>query len=129
MLKPKSGHLYVIRCMHSEFAKVGITTLSPSKRINQLSTGCPFILQLTYSLSVSDMALAELYIHEKLSDYRIRGEWFTLKTDASRRELLKSLRNVGKPCEKKCCIGKTLVGASKQLASKRWLEIANRQFR
>ncbi len=69
------GWLYAAR--NPSFAdsvfKIGQTTISPSERIEQLSSSTSVYkkFELVYFVHVSDHRAAEKYVHQALSDYRV----------------------------------------------------------
>lgn len=67
--------IYLIRC--KENVKVGYTSLdSVESRVSSMQTGNPFKLEVvgTYDGTVSE----ERSLHELLSKYHVRGEWFRM---------------------------------------------------
>lgn len=66
--------LYVISA-EQESLKVGISA-NPEKRIKQLATGTARQLSLDHVVRCEDAKGLELEIHEKLSGYHQKGEWF-----------------------------------------------------
>lgn len=67
--------LYVLQSAHTGAIKIGRTN-NINRRIEELQTGCPYKLKLLVHLpGKGDI---EHYLHDRLSDFRIRsnGEWF-----------------------------------------------------
>jgi hypothetical protein len=64
--------------------KIGMTTVSPEIRAEQLSreTGIPTPFVVVWSEEVTDCTIAERRIHERLSDYRLSNRREFFKVDA-----------------------------------------------
>jgi hypothetical protein len=77
--KKKSGFIYLVRANTGEF-KIGYS-VDVQKRLKAFSVQPPFEYELIHSIPVDDMAQAELMLHEKFLDKRIRGEWFKLSDE------------------------------------------------
>lgn len=60
--------------------KIGISQ-NPKKRLSGLQTGSPFKLSLVQTENPVDAGRVEKYLHDKLSRYHFRGEWFDLPDD------------------------------------------------
>jgi addiction module HigA family antidote len=73
--------LYVIRAT-AKLQKVGISK-HPAVRLAQLSTGCPYALELSHEADCSELSalIAERIAHRILARYRQRGEWFACTVD------------------------------------------------
>lgn len=69
--------VYLIKA--NKWYKIGYTTYF-RHRIKQLATQPPFETQILHIIKVPNQA-AELFLHERYAQYRIRGEWFTLPGD------------------------------------------------
>ena len=68
--------LYIIKC--SKYYKVGISS-SPEARLSTFSTGTPFNMAIVHEIEFKKREsanLAEKVAHSRLSDYRVRMEWF-----------------------------------------------------
>jgi Meiotically up-regulated gene 113 len=70
------GGVYVIEAVGTNRVKIGYS-LNPEKRIKELSTGCPFELQLVGC--VKGTIEREKQLHCRFTKYRVNGEWFELK--------------------------------------------------
>lgn len=72
------GYNYLLRQGDSAYYKIGHTN-NIKKRIEQLQTGCPIVLNLLFYAEVSDSKDSETKLHEKFWDKRFNGEWFCLE--------------------------------------------------
>lgn len=77
-------YLYVIRCVGSDYYKIGITN-DVDKRIRQHQTGCPYKLKhiMTFESDFEDpygreISYLESFLHQNYRHLRVRGEWFEL---------------------------------------------------
>ena len=77
--KKKAGWVYVMQA--DKYYKIGISQ-NVSARMNQISPKMPFVLSLLCKMKTSDMSGAEAKLHEKYSEFRVRGEWFELPPSA-----------------------------------------------
>lgn len=68
--------VYLIKQKASDFYKVGFTSKPVPKRLAELQTGNPHELILVSWWNVTDARRVEKHIHEFLSAYHVRGEWF-----------------------------------------------------
>lgn len=75
------SYLYVIaeKSKTTGPVKLGIST-NPEKRLKQLQTAFPGILEVCYKTEVdsSKAKILERILHRDMSYFRLRGEWFTL---------------------------------------------------
>ena len=57
--------------------------MNPSRRLKQLQTGCPKLINLVFQAQVDDAAAVEREIHTVLTLHgkHKRGEWFELSDD------------------------------------------------
>jgi hypothetical protein len=69
------GYVYIIRA--GEYYKIG-RAIDVRRRVSQLSL--PFEIDIVHTITVSDMARAERYVHNLMRDKRLRGEWYALDT-------------------------------------------------
>jgi len=77
MRKAKTGYIYFITEQGSEtYIKIGFSTLNPAKRIKNLQTGNPRILELAACFEVDDCHYYEKIIHKDFAFIRQSGEWF-----------------------------------------------------
>ncbi len=64
---------YAIGCAEYSFVKIG-TTVRLAARLASLQTGSPYLLHVIWQREGGrDL---EEYLHFRLDDYRVRGEWF-----------------------------------------------------
>lgn len=80
-------YLYVIRCVNTNYYKIGITN-DLNKRLQTLQTGCPYelILILFSEPELEDMYASEIvylerFLHRNYKELRVRGEWYELCYD------------------------------------------------
>ena len=69
------GYLYVLVNKEHGWCKIGMTR-KPKKRLSAIQWGCPFELEVAYSLLVPNARAAERDVLKSLRDLRLRGEWF-----------------------------------------------------
>lgn len=70
-----NGVIYFAMTAGDRFiVKIGFSRQDPRKRIKQLQTACPFVLELAASV-VGDEAL-ERRLHQTFAPCRMSGEWF-----------------------------------------------------
>lgn len=72
----KNGYIYLAKCSHSGFYKIGATTRNPKVRVQELSLYNPTI-KLINSFHVKDIKI-EMKIHDYFKDKMTRNEWFDL---------------------------------------------------
>ncbi len=73
-------YVYVIQCGFDSYYKIGISD-NVAERIKTLQIGCPFELILVMMCRLGSRTAAteaERQLHETLSSYCVRGEWFKL---------------------------------------------------
>lgn len=70
----KGNDLYIIQDIKNKKFKIGRSN-DPYKRCKQLQTANSSKLEVL--LSLKDKGYLEMSIHEKLSKYRLSGEWFS----------------------------------------------------
>ena len=78
--------VYLVHAKDTEFYKVGISR-KPKGRLAGLQTGCPIHLSLILQVKVKHAEAWEEYIHGRLGECKVRGEWFRL--DQERLERVK----------------------------------------
>lgn len=74
------GYIYLLEALDGEFYKIG-RTANLDDRIRTFGVQLPFPVSLRHSLSVPDMACAELALHRHFSAERVNGEWFRLNPE------------------------------------------------
>ena len=70
----RKDYLYIIQSDFTGMIKIG-RSKDPIKRLKQLQTGNPNMLKLIAYFK--DQGWKEKFIHENLSRYRLKGEWFS----------------------------------------------------
>lgn len=73
----KSGIYILYSC---GYYKIGITT-NINKRISDLQTGNPFLIQLVFFKIVNDASDLESELHKKYKNKNVLGEWFWLNNE------------------------------------------------
>jgi hypothetical protein len=74
-------YLYVISAPSLALAKIGFSKDDPViKRFADIDRASPVALTLDYSIELVDVDIRrfERYVHGKLHDRRVRGEWFAV---------------------------------------------------
>lgn len=72
-MKRDKDYLYIIQSDLTGMIKIG-RSINPVKRLKQLQTGNPNKLKLIASFK--NQGWKEKHLHEKLSRFRLEGEWF-----------------------------------------------------
>ncbi len=72
-------YLYIISDSSESVVKIGYSQ-DPSARLRSLQTGYPAVLRVYHSVAVPEdrVRLLERRLHQELSIYRTRGEWFRI---------------------------------------------------
>jgi len=79
--KKRSGYVYLIHLMNTEFYKIGKTN-NVSRRIeSEISPKLPEEVGIICSIASTDCLSLEKELHAKFADKRKNGEWFTLAQD------------------------------------------------
>ena len=100
--KRKDGYIYIMDIKGFHYYKIGLSICSRS-RTKAMNTIVPFDIRLVKEFYFKDVKIAESEIHEKLKDYRHKGEWFTapichiMKTIEDERSFDSEARTVRKP--------------------------------
>jgi len=79
--KQNKGYVYLIRCLGSDFYKIGISKLDVGNRVATMQSGCPFELKVIHVSYSDHYSLLEAELHRRYKLKRVRGEWFEF-TDA-----------------------------------------------
>lgn len=77
------GFVYFIRALETNFVKIGVS-LDPTRRLNELQTGCPFELSIEQAVFVQNPYQTERALHNDCSDVHKRGEWFIMNPKATK---------------------------------------------
>ena len=72
----ENGCIYLIS--DGEFTKIGATTYSVGKRLNELQTGNAKHLRLLGHYEVRNKISTESFLHKAYETNKVRGEWFNL---------------------------------------------------
>ena len=92
-LPQQRGYIYLFGAVGTDKFKIGKTRFSVAGRINQLQTGCPFLLRYIYHVYVENIHDSEKKIHLFFEQFHSIGEWFTLKP-AEVKECITLMRSV-----------------------------------
>ncbi len=77
---PKGGYIYLLSDQLGHY-KIG-HTIDVNRRLAELRTQPPFEITTAAYCYVPDRFRAEKELHQNYSKYRLRGEWFSLPSDA-----------------------------------------------
>lgn len=77
--KSRDGYVYLIKAETGHF-KIG-RTHSPNDRIATFGVKLPFDVEYLAVIPTPDMYQLEAILHNKYSDKRVKGEWFSLTPD------------------------------------------------
>lgn len=81
-------YVYIVKCCKTGMLKVGVTK-RPKQRLAVLQTGYPFKLKLIYLFKGAGTDF-EKFCHNYLSDYKIKGEWFSVNA----RHKIRQIENI-----------------------------------
>jgi len=76
-IKIISGFIYIAKCNHTGYYKIGYSIKNTKDRIAQLKTANP-TLDLYKSIAVKNI-LFEKELHKIFEEKKVRGEWFDLE--------------------------------------------------
>ncbi len=68
--------VYVLEASNFDYIKIG-RTVAPKQRVRNLQSGCPFRIHTWLAVYTPDASELESRLHDELSEYRLRGEWFS----------------------------------------------------
>ena len=74
--KKITGYIYVFKL--DNHYKIGVTSRTPEKRLNNMMTSSPKKIIIYFSYKHCDIYKEEDYLHKIFNEVRIRGEWFEL---------------------------------------------------
>jgi hypothetical protein len=92
-MSQKTNYIYIIRVSGSTYYKIGRTKKYRS-RFDELQTSTPYTLETIAVFEVADAFKVEAYLHHKLANYKVRGEWFDF-TNEQVEKLLSSIEQKG----------------------------------
>lgn len=75
--KVKSGYIYAIQASDI-FTKLGHSIHFPTKRLEEISTACPYLCELKGFIKTEDRYSLERKIHAVFKSYRHNREWFKI---------------------------------------------------
>jgi hypothetical protein len=71
-----SGYVYGIRNLDNAHLKIGFSN-DPQRRLRDLQIANSGSLELVFAIKADEWMASEKAVHRALSDYHIRGEWFS----------------------------------------------------
>ena len=77
------GYVYLIRQKGTNNCKIGIS-INPESRFIQIDYSVPFEIEMVHMILVPRMKETEDLWHRIFKEYRFKGEWFHLTSDAIR---------------------------------------------
>jgi len=77
--KKKEGWVYLIQA--GKYYKIGMSQNLP-KRVGEILSNLPSASSLVCKIKTEDISGTEARLHEKYSEFRVKGEWFELPTSA-----------------------------------------------
>jgi len=87
-------HIYLLKLENSlNTHKIGIS-VNPIKRIKQLQTGSPDIIEMICSYESEYASKIESTLHRRFTLNRLKGEWFEIKL--SKEEFLDECKKIDK---------------------------------
>jgi hypothetical protein len=75
----RRGYIYLVWANTGEY-KIGYT-IDVGNRIKAFSVQPPFEYKVIHTFPADDMEQAEILLHDKFSEKRIKGEWFSLNDE------------------------------------------------
>lgn len=77
-----AGWVYALQASGTNLVKIGRTTSSVEKRVQEIQTSSPHRLDLIMVIATADAPTLEQAFHEACAPFRTRGEWFDLPDDS-----------------------------------------------
>jgi hypothetical protein len=74
--KQEKGYIYLLAWNGN--TKIGMTTRHPGKRLEEISPKMPTKPKLIFFYECGDVRSEERKLHNRFSEKRVNGEWFTL---------------------------------------------------
>lgn len=68
--------VYALSTNDLKYIKVGFTN-AVKQRVSNIQSGCPFELFLWIAIKTPKPKQVEHELHERLEDFKLRGEWFS----------------------------------------------------
>tara|TARA_R110000824_G_scaffold41914_3_gene124130 strand:+ start:242 stop:721 length:480 start_codon:yes stop_codon:yes gene_type:complete len=78
--KKLDGYVYILDIEGFNYYKVGLSRNVPSRK-KAIQTLVPFDISIVRAIYVDNCKAIEQEIHERLKDYRFKGEWFECDLD------------------------------------------------
>ena len=73
---PRFGYVYILKSQDGYY-KIG-KSVTPEVRIKSLGVVLPFAIEPIHLIKAADYSSAEIMLHKKYAEQRVRGEWFAL---------------------------------------------------
>ena len=89
-----NGYIYIIKCIGQNIVKIG-RSINPHSRLQGIKVACPFDVELIFTAQCSNYREVEQYLHKKLSDKHMRGEWFKV-SDSDLKDIIKEVESIAK---------------------------------
>lgn len=84
MANEQSKQIYIFKNTLFPIVKIGMSD-NPSKRLTTIENASGFPLELYFeSTPIKRPRIVEGLIHKRLTEYRQRGEWFTIEPDKAK---------------------------------------------
>lgn len=87
-MRTKAGYVYIFRAKGEQLYKVGRTNRTPLERMRDLSSGCPYDLELVAEFATVNADAAEKYAHSYLAKWLKRKEWFEMSSSTMKASIL-----------------------------------------
>ena len=71
--------VYILKIESENKYKIGYTKRKLEKRIKELQTGCPDVIEPVFSFESKYVTKLESYLHRSYSNKKVEGEWFILE--------------------------------------------------
>ena len=92
--KLSNGYIYMIKCIGQDIVKIG-RSINPHSRLQSIKVACPFDVELIFTAQCSNYREVEQYLHKKLSDKHMKGEWFKV-SDKDLKDIIKEVESIAK---------------------------------
>lgn len=71
--------VYVLKIESENKYKIGYTKRKLEKRLKELQTGCPDVIEPVWYFESKYVTKLESYLHRQFKNKKIEGEWFILE--------------------------------------------------
>lgn len=73
--------VYIVKIESERKYKIGYTKRKLEKRLKELQTGCPDVIEPVWYFKSKYVTKLESYLHRQFKDKKIEGEWFLLENE------------------------------------------------